>query len=67
MTTNTFRNYIAGDWVAGATAIANRNPSDLNDVIGEYAQADDFDREWLCLIANGSPGAERCVLQRCKT
>ena len=40
MTTNTFRNYIAGDWVAGATAIANRNPSDLNDVIGEYAQAD---------------------------
>ena len=40
MTTNTFRNYIAGDWIAGATAIANRNPSDLNDIIGEYAQAD---------------------------
>ena len=40
MTTSTFRNYIAGDWVAGATAIANRNPSDVNDVIGEYAQAD---------------------------
>ena len=40
MTTNTFRNYIAGDWVAGATAIANRNPSDVNDIIGEYAQAD---------------------------
>jgi alpha-ketoglutaric semialdehyde dehydrogenase len=40
MTTSTFRNYIAGDWVAGATEIANRNPSDVNDVIGEYAQAD---------------------------
>ncbi|HEY3178780.1 MAG TPA: aldehyde dehydrogenase family protein, partial [Casimicrobiaceae bacterium] len=40
MTTSTFRNYIAGDWVAGASAIANRNPSDVNDVIGEYAQAD---------------------------
>ena len=40
MTTSTFRNYIAGDWVAGATAIANRNPSDVNDIIGEYAQAD---------------------------
>ena len=40
MTTNTFRNYIAGDWVVGATAIANRNPSDVNDIIGEYAQAD---------------------------
>lgn len=40
MTTNTFRNYIAGDWLAGATAIANRNPSDVEDIIGEYAQAD---------------------------
>jgi aldehyde dehydrogenase (NAD+) len=40
MTTSTFHNYIAGDWVAGASAIANRNPSDVNDVIGEYAQAD---------------------------
>jgi alpha-ketoglutaric semialdehyde dehydrogenase len=40
MTTSTFRNYIGGDWVAGVTAIANRNPSDVNDVIGEYAQAD---------------------------
>jgi len=40
MTTTTFRNYIAGDWVAGATAIANRNPSDVNDIIGEYALAD---------------------------
>jgi aldehyde dehydrogenase (NAD+) len=33
-------NFIAGEWVAGATATANRNPSDVNDVIGEYAQAD---------------------------
>ena len=34
------RNLIAGEWVAGATATANRNPSDVRDVIGEYAQAD---------------------------
>ena len=40
MATLPFRNYIAGDWVAGATVTLNRNPSDLNDVIGEYAQAD---------------------------
>ena len=33
-------NFIAGEWVAGATATANRNPSNVNDVIGEYAQAD---------------------------
>ena len=35
-----FKNYIAGEWVAGASATANRNPSDTSDVIGEYAQAD---------------------------
>jgi acyl-CoA reductase-like NAD-dependent aldehyde dehydrogenase len=35
-----FDNYIDGEWVAGASWTANRNPSDLSDVIGEYAQAD---------------------------
>ena len=33
------KNYIAGEWFAGASATPNRNPSDLRDVIGEYAQA----------------------------
>ncbi|MEP1611447.1 MAG: aldehyde dehydrogenase family protein [Roseobacter sp.] len=32
-------NYIAGDWVAGASEIENRNPSDLDDLIGMFAQA----------------------------
>ena len=35
-----FKNYIAGEWVAGASVSANRNPSDTSDIIGEYAQAD---------------------------
>ncbi|MEB0028120.1 aldehyde dehydrogenase family protein [Pseudomonas sp. MH9.2] len=35
-----FDNYIGGEWVAGATYSSNINPSDLSDVIGEYAQAD---------------------------
>ena len=35
------KNYIAGEWVAGAGARANVNPSDLSDVIGDYAQADE--------------------------
>ena len=35
-----FPNYIGGAWVPGASWTANRNPSDLADVIGEYAQAD---------------------------
>src|SRR3954465_15282002 len=35
-----FSNYINGEWVEGGKWTANRNPSDLADVIGEYAQAD---------------------------
>ncbi|WP_299378776.1 aldehyde dehydrogenase family protein [uncultured Kiloniella sp.] len=34
-----FSNYIAGEWVAADDYIKNINPSDLSDVIGEYAQA----------------------------
>jgi aldehyde dehydrogenase (NAD+) len=37
---NAHLNYIAGEWVAGANATVNRNPSDLADVVGEFAQAD---------------------------
>jgi len=35
-----YDNYIDGQWVAGKHYQANTNPSDLSDVIGEYAQAD---------------------------
>lgn len=35
-----FDNYIGGEWVAGVSYSNNINPSDLSDVIGEYAQAD---------------------------
>jgi aldehyde dehydrogenase (NAD+) len=34
------RNYIDGDWVAGSDAAPDVNPSDLSDVVGEYARAD---------------------------
>jgi hypothetical protein len=34
------RNFIAGEWIAGADVSRNINPSDLSDVIGEYARAD---------------------------
>ncbi|MBZ8118697.1 aldehyde dehydrogenase family protein [Roseovarius sp. LXJ103] len=33
------QNYIAGEWVSGPAEIENRNPSDLSDLIGHYAQA----------------------------
>ncbi|MEZ5778602.1 MAG: aldehyde dehydrogenase family protein [Paracoccaceae bacterium] len=31
--------YISGRWEAGSSAIENRNPSDLSDLIGSYGQA----------------------------
>lgn len=37
--TEPFDNFIAGEWVAGMSTVENRNPSDLSDVIGHYAQA----------------------------
>lgn len=35
-----FDNLIAGQWTAGKSYAPNTNPSDLSDVIGEYAQGD---------------------------
>ena len=32
-------NFIAGEWVEGGSTIENRNPSDVSDLIGAYAQA----------------------------
>ncbi len=34
------KNFIAGEWVEGAVVSRNVNPSDTNDVVGEYAHAD---------------------------
>ena len=39
--TNLNQNFIAGEWLAGASEIPNINPSDLSDTIGNYAQADE--------------------------
>ena len=33
------RNFIAGEWLDGASAEDNINPSDTSDIIGEYAHA----------------------------
>ena len=40
MSTTQLQNYIAGEWIAGATVSKDVNPSDTGDVIAEYAQAD---------------------------
>ncbi|WP_299695096.1 aldehyde dehydrogenase family protein [uncultured Tateyamaria sp.] len=34
------KNLIAGTWQTGASEIENRNPSDLSDLVGMFAQAD---------------------------
>src|ERR1700678_835733 len=34
------QNFIAGEWVDGSSVTRDINPSDTNDVVGEYAQAD---------------------------
>ena len=34
------QNFIAGEWVDGSSVTRNVNPSNTNDVVGEYAQAD---------------------------
>ena len=34
------KNYVGGEWVDGASVSKNVNPSNTNDVVGEYAQAE---------------------------
>ena len=47
------RNLIAGEWAGGVAEIENRNPSDLNDMIGMFAQAgaDQVDAQLLERVA----------------
>ncbi|KIC46068.1 aldehyde dehydrogenase [Ruegeria sp. ANG-S4] len=64
-------NLIAGEWTTGETEIENRNPSDLSDLIGRYAQASTdqleatLDRAHIAQAEWASYGLERkqAVLQ----
>lgn len=64
-------NLIAGEWTTGETEIENRNPSDLSDLIGRYAQASKdqleatLDRAHIAQAEWASYGLERkqAVLQ----
>lgn len=35
-----FKNFVAGEWLDGDAVTRNINPSNIGDVVGEYAQAD---------------------------
>src|SRR5574341_907701 len=40
MAAQTFKQYINGRWETGVTIGVSENPSDLDDVVGEFARAD---------------------------
>jgi alpha-ketoglutaric semialdehyde dehydrogenase len=40
-----YNNFIDGEWIGGREALANINPSDTLDIIGEYAQANRDDAQ----------------------
>ena len=50
------KNLVAGEWVAGDGAIENRNPSDLSDLVGNFAQASAAD---LDAALDGATAAQR--------
>jgi len=50
------KNYIAGEWRAGTDSVDNRNPSDLSDSLGHFAQADAAQtREAIAAAAEAQP------------
>ena len=53
--TNLNQNFIAGEWLAGASEVANINPSDLSDIIGHYAQVDSAQLQRALDAAQASP------------
>jgi aldehyde dehydrogenase (NAD+) len=57
MATQQYKNYIAGEWVDGATTSRDINPSDTSDVVAEYAQADKAQTETAIAAARqAAPG-----------
>ncbi len=59
-----FANYINGEWVEGTATRRNINPSDLDDLVGEYAHADAAQTELAIAAArDASRGWARGPLQ----
>lgn len=44
-------NFIGGDWIAGTGTRENRNPSDISDLVGVYAEADESQAAQACEAA----------------
>ncbi|WP_084302294.1 aldehyde dehydrogenase family protein [Bradyrhizobium sp. WSM2254] len=57
-------NYIAGEWLPAAEASANINPSNTNDVVGEYARASAAETERAIDAAHDAfPAWSRSTIQ----
>src|SRR5215831_7323373 len=57
-------NLVAGQWVSGPDANRNINPSNLDDVVGEYARADQAQtREAIAAATAAFPGWARGNIQ----
>lgn len=48
------RNFIGGEWIAAANAALDINPSDVSDVVGEYARASRADAEMAIAAAKAA-------------
>ncbi len=59
--TDNYKNLIDGRWQEGASTIENRNPSDVSDLIGHFAQADDAQLEAAVSAARQAMPAWRNV------
>ncbi|WIT10020.1 aldehyde dehydrogenase family protein [Paucibacter sediminis] len=57
MTPTPHANFIAGQWLTGASSRANINPSDTRDEIGRYAQADTAQTELAIAAAHAAAPA----------
>jgi len=49
-------NYIGGEWLSGESEIENRNPSDVTDLIGMYAQASEAQLDLALEAARDAQG-----------
>ncbi|MFY9625524.1 MAG: aldehyde dehydrogenase family protein, partial [Rhodoplanes sp.] len=48
------RNFIGGEWIAAANAAPDINPSDVGDVVGEYARASRADADMAIAAAKAA-------------
>ncbi len=52
-----FDNYVAGNWAAGSNYNENINPSDVTDIVGKYAQADETQADAAIAAASEASAA----------